>query len=152
MRPCAFSTRFQAPPFGAKSLTVFETIPLSQRNRSSPRTATRRIQPRSCTAAPDVSAAISVAGASNSRGVCTHRYSDKPAVWLSPLPSVRGKRRHRRRCRNGRFSHRGAVPRSGHYFSLAKLRHNRVRPHPDYSLGIGCCSPALRNRRHKENG
>ena len=35
-----------------RSFTVFVTMPLSQRNRSSPRTATRRIQPRSCTAAP----------------------------------------------------------------------------------------------------
>ena len=38
---------------GARSFTVLVTMPLSQRKRSSPRTATRRIQPRSCTAAPE---------------------------------------------------------------------------------------------------
>ena len=36
----------------ARSFTVLVTMPLSQRKRSSPRTATRRSQPRSWTAAP----------------------------------------------------------------------------------------------------
>ena len=52
MRPCAFSTRFQAPVLGNRSFTVLVTIPLNQRKRSAPRTATRRIQPRSWIAAP----------------------------------------------------------------------------------------------------
>ena len=52
-----------------RSFTVFVTMPLSQRKRSSPRTATRRIQPRSWAAAPPVKAAVSSAGASNSIGV-----------------------------------------------------------------------------------
>ena len=59
MRPWALSTRFHAPVLRRRSLTVLVTMPLSQRKRSSPRTAMRRSQPRSCTAAPEASAAVS---------------------------------------------------------------------------------------------
>ena len=69
MRPCALSTRFQAPALGASSFTVLVTMPLSQRKRSSPRTATRRSQPRSWTAVPKASASISFTSASNRLGV-----------------------------------------------------------------------------------
>ena len=71
--PLRVSTRFHAPPLAARSFTVLVTMPLSQRKRSSPRTATRRSQPRSWTAAPEASAAISFSGASNCLGVSAPR-------------------------------------------------------------------------------
>src|SRR3954447_15868455 len=74
MRPCALSTRFEAPPPEGKSFTMLVTIPLSQRKRSLPRTATRRSQPRSWTAAPERSASISAGRASNSTGVSAPKY------------------------------------------------------------------------------
>src|SRR5277367_2899306 len=92
MRPCAFNTRFHAPEFTGRSFTELVTMPLSQRKRSSPRTPTRRIQPRSWTAAPRARAAVSASGASNSRGVklpqCSASSRDGSAERISAAKGV----------------------------------------------------------------
>src|SRR6266571_4420852 len=133
---------FQAPVFSARSLTVFVTIPLSQRKRSSPSTATRRIQPRSCAAAPLASAVVSSAIASNPCGVSTPRYSASRCGLVADVNNVA----------SGVVGAETAIFASviGECFrGLAPhfLRKLGARLHPDYSLGIRCGRPAPRSRR-----
>src|ERR1700756_2798747 len=134
MRPCAVRTRFHAPAFGPKSFTVFVTMPLSQRKRSPPRTATRLIQPRSFTAAAEVSAAISTAGASNSRGVSTHRYSESLGGFAVDARYVASVVDEEVAAMAGSVMVKinPAMRRS------LFLQRFHVAPHPDYSRGIGC--------------
>src|ERR1019366_2410734 len=137
MRPCALSTMLNAPKPDAMSLTVLVTIPLSQRKRSSPRTATRRIQPRSCAAALVARAAVSPVGASNSCGVTTPRYSavrgGLTAEFSSEVSGV---------GRADTASLVSVIRATKERLRVRFLRIYRARPHPDYSLGIRCGLPA----------
>ena len=131
MWPCAFSTRFQAPVLGNRSLTVLVTIPLSQRKRSAPRTSTRRIQPRSCRRG------------SEGQRRCFH-FRRVQLSW-GQRPAVNGKFV---RCMSG-FKHRGQRSglqvlgkigfRHGNFSAVPApdfLRRLGAKPHPDYSLEV----------------